>query len=70
MALSVVRWQQSCQDNAVLDLQLGYFAPQWGQLVPSELHAPEVTHFSQAGAWQTGSGIPLLLSSIDMASVR
>lgn len=36
----------------VLNLQLGYFAPQWDQLVPAEIDAPEVTHFSQAGAGQ------------------
>lgn len=28
-------WVQSCQGNAVLDLQLGCFAPQWGQLASS-----------------------------------
>lgn len=49
-------WVQSCQGNAVLDLQLRYFAPQWGQLAPSELHTPEVTHFPQAGAWQSWLG--------------
>lgn len=45
-------WRQSCQGN-VFDLQLGYFAPWWGQVAPAELHAPGVTHFPRAGAWQS-----------------
>lgn len=44
-------WWQSCQSNAVLDLQLGCFAPQQGQLAPAELHAPEITHFPEIRAW-------------------